>query len=303
MTNSVKALAFGEVLFDVIENTEHLGGAPLNLAAHLAQCGAAAAMISAVGNDQRGEKAIKMISSYGVKTDYIARDNEHPTGIVNVELSDGQPSYTICRDVAYDYITLDDKQIKKIRDGHYDIFCFGTLAQRSDVSRGSLNRLLDNLDGVDVFYDVNLRQNYYSKEIIEQSLHRSDIVKLNDDEARFLSSYLYGQNLPPEEFARRTCSRYGVRIAVITMGERGSGVFADGEYAECPGEKVKVADTVGAGDAFGAAFIYQLYSGNDAVNAARIANKIGAYVASCNGAIPKYNEHIKAVLISRQGGP
>ena len=292
----IKGLCFGEILFDVIDQNEHLGGAPLNLAAHLAQCGAQVDMISAIGKDSKGQTAIAAIQSVGVGTKYVIQDSIHPTGIVNVTLKNGQPFYMICEDVAYDYISLTEKEIQKICDTQYDIFCFGTLAQRNKNSRQTLYTLLDRMDGIDVFFDVNLRQHFYSRQILEDSLKYTTILKLNDDEALFLSKYLFDSDFCNRDFAAAVCDRYNIQTVLVTLGEKGSGVFYNGHYEECFGEKVEVADTVGAGDAFSAAFIYERYSGKDPLEATRVANRIGAYVASCNGAIPKYTEKVRSIL-------
>jgi len=285
--NTLKVLAFGEILFDVIGGDEHLGGAPLNFAAHISRLGAKTAILSAVGRDDRGERAVKQLLDYGVGCEYILRCLKYPTGVVNVELSgDGQPSYSIIENVAYDNIHYSTRQAATILDEGWDAFYFGTLAQRSEVSRDCLYSLLDSFSGGTVFCDINLRQNYYSKQIIEKSFGYADIVKINDDEQRILSELLYGSVIQPGQFYRRLVNDYGLKLLVITSGSRGCDVFDSTGTFHRDGIKVDVVDTVGAGDAFSAAFLYNYLSGITLEQSADAANRLGAYIAGQRGAVP-----------------
>ncbi len=287
--NTLKVLAFGEILFDFIGGAEHLGGAPLNFAAHISRLGANAAILSAIGCDDRGERAVKRLLDYGVGCEYILRSPKHLTGIVNVELSgQGQPSYSILENVAYDNIAYSPRQAASILDEGWDAFYFGTLAQRNDVSRECLYDLLDRFSGGVVFCDINLRQNYYSRRIIEKSFGYADIVKINDDELRVLSKLLYDDVIEPERFFGRLACEYGIKLLVVTCGSRGCDVFAESGWFHSDGVEVDVVDTVGAGDAFSAAFLYSYLTGHTLEQSAGIANRLGAAVAGQRGAVPVY---------------
>ena len=234
----MKSLSFGEVLWDIIDGKEYLGGAPFNLAAHLAKLDCESYMISRVGNDSRGSIALKEMLRLGVNSSFVQIDQTHSTGTVNATIMDnGIPSYIINEDVAYDFI---DKS--EIISGYFskiklDVFCFGSLTQRSNVSRDTIYSLLELLKPGDVFYDVNLRQNYYSKEIITKSLSYSSIVKLNIEEVEILSELLYGQKMSERIFADKATSDYKVQIVCITKGSEGCSIFHEGKCESILGIK------------------------------------------------------------------
>jgi fructokinase len=294
----MKAVSFGEVLWDVIGGEEHLGGAPFNLAAHLAQCGTRTWMVSRVGNDDRGRRMLEQMERLAVGATFCGTDPKHPTGIVSVELdADGQPTYEIVEDVAYDYIQLEEEQLRTLMEIEPDVFCFGTLAQRSDTTRGTLRRILERLpSGVQLCYDVNLRQQLYTREWVEHSLRACTIAKMNDSEVAVLSDLLRGTRLPEREFADIVRGEYDVSVVIVTRGAKGCAVLDSDGWVELPGIAVEVADTVGAGDAFTAAFLYKHLGGAVAGEAARVANVIGAFVASRRGAIPQYTDEVRAIL-------
>lgn len=277
----MKALSFGEILWDVIGDIEHLGGASFNLAAHLSRLGNETAIVSAVGVDARGDKIKAEIKRLGVNDEYM-QTNEFPTGYVQVELDKlGKPTYTIHENVAYDNIS----QINSNED--FDCFCFGTLAQRNQGSRDSLYQFLENSKIKHVFYDVNLRQNYYSRDLIEKSLQFATIVKLNDEEVIELSKLLFQENLSEDDFAKKIIEKFDLEIVIVTRGGDGCAVYSSGEKVEVPGIKIVIKDTVGAGDAFSAGFLHRYFQTNDLKLSAQFANELGAYVASRAGAIPE----------------
>jgi fructokinase len=274
-------ISFGEILFDVIGEVEHLGGAPFNLAAHLSKLGVSSSIISAVGIDERGERIKQAVKELGVDIKYL-QENNFPTGYVEVELdNEGKPTYTIHENVAYDNINPIEVEEK------FDCFCFGTLSQRNLVSKNSLFNILEKINPEHIFYDVNLRKKYYSQDIIEKSLEHSTIVKLNDEEEEELSELLFNEKLLEAEFAKRLLEKFDLKIVIITRGGEGCAVYTDKEVVEVPGVNVKIADTVGAGDAFSAGFLHKYLETGDIENSAIFANKLGAYVASRAGAIPK----------------
>lgn len=293
----MKALSYGEVLFDVIGGKEYLGGAPFNLAAHLARCGVETGFISRVGDDDRGRRIMGAMDGLSLSHDWLQVDPEHHTGVVEVEVDDrGQPSYTILEGVAWDYISEPQRSDPSLQEQRWDVFCFGTLVQRHEVSRHTLCSILEQAPAGEIFYDVNLRQDYYQKDWIEKSLGYSTMVKLNDDEAGELSSLLMGEPLELQEFAARLADCWQLKVVLITLGAKGCVIWCDGEFSRIPGIQVEIADTVGAGDAFSAAFLHRFLAGSPAGEAGGAANRLGAYVASKPGAIPEYDDPVRAHL-------
>lgn len=293
----MRALSFGEILWDIIDGKPYIGGAPLNLAAHLAKMGLESAMISAVGNDELGNAAFETIRAIGVDTTYVGRDSSRSTGTVDVVLSaDGQPKYTIHENTAWDAIELDESQIRMISESEWDVFCFGTLAQRSAENRAALAAAMDAAQPREVVYDVNLRQNYYDRQWVERSLGACTILKLNNTEAEFLSGYLYGTQMGIDAFCEETANRFRIPIICVTLGADGASVWSNGSVAWVPGFQVDVIDTVGSGDAFTAGFVFALMHAKSPVEAIRFACRIGAWVAANRSAVPEYSAEIRGKL-------
>lgn len=288
---NMKILAFGEVLWDFIEGEKHFGGAPVNFAAHLVQCGGVAAMVTAIGNDKLGDQARTEMLNRGV-SDALVQVNEQLTGRVMVFLTNGQPTYRIRKEVAYDYVDKEQLDLNKMKS--FDAFYFGTLAQRNTVSREALRYILDHIQFGTVFYDVNLRKDAYSKEVIAESLQSCTVVKMNDDEVEMLSPMLYGMELSTEHFVGRLQVDFPhLEIILVTAGAKGCTVYTRDMKHEVAAEAIQVKDTVGAGDAFCAAFLTTYLKTGDARKAARIGNKVGGFVASQHGAIPEYPERFR----------
>ena len=293
----IRLMSFGEVLWDIIEGKPHIGGAPFNLAAHASRCGLESYLATGVGADELGRKAVAEIDRLNVCRRYVKVDNKHPTGTVTVTLSvAGQPSYVIHRDVAWDFISLSKGDLSRLPAENFSVICFGTLVQRELRSRNSLLNVLAKLHEVPVFYDVNLRQDYYSGDIVREGLKRTTILKLNDGEVRELSVLIFGRKMKNEDFVRKLQDEFLVKIVLVTMGVKGCLVAEGGRVKRLKGHVVKVADTVGAGDAFSAAFLAGWLRGKSAIESAEMGNVLGAYVASKNGAIPDYNDKIRAKL-------
>ena len=281
-------VTFGEILWDVIDGQAHIGGAPFNLAAHAVRCGLKAAAVSRVGGDALGRAALVEMARLGVDSRWASVDARHPTGTVTVSLRRGQPSYTIHDGVAWDFIELDEPELRALAEERPRAFCFGTLAQRNEASRSTLARLLDRFAFTEIFYDVNLRQSFWSGPLVEAGLARATLVKVNDDEARLLGDLLFGGASGPEAFARAVLARHPVRAVIVTLGADGCVVCArDREAVRCLGVKVEVVDAVGAGDAFSAAFLAAWLRGASAAEAAAAGNVRGAWVASRRGAVPE----------------
>lgn len=291
----MRILSFGEVLFDIIEGEHYLGGAPLNFAAHLAQMGEASYIFSKVGRDTLGREALNKIQAIGVKSDLIQQDNQYPTGTVPVKIKKGQPDYTILEDVAYDFIDFSESEdLLHLQD--FDVLYYGTLAQRHPVSKQALQELINCKTFKHIFYDINLRKDCYTPSIIQQSLQHCSIFKLNDEEIAVVSSLLYGKEFTMEEFVGLISTDFQIGVIVITAGATGCYVYAQGELHFIKSYPTQVVDTVGAGDAFSAAFVSAYVRHHDPLRAADIANKLGAFVAGSRGPIPDYSPEIKKAL-------
>jgi len=280
-------VAFGEILWDVIDGTAHIGGAPFNLAAHAVRCGLRAAAVSCVGRDGLGRAALDEMDRLGVDRRWTGVDDGFPTGTVTVTLKEGQPSYVIHERVAWDHIRLSEESRRSLAAQHPRALCFGTLAQRSPVSRQTLAQVLDPLKEAVTFYDVNLRQSYWSGPLVEAGLARATLVKVNGDEARVLGALLFEGACAPEAFAQAVLARHAARAVIVTLGADGCLVCERGkDVVRCPGIPVEVADAVGAGDAFSAAFLAAWLTGATAAEAAEAGNRRGAWVASRRGSVP-----------------
>ncbi len=290
----MKVLSFGELLWDIIAGKAYIGGAPFNLACHLAGMGVKSTFISAVGRDKLGREALRIAKKYGLDTRYITTNLNLPTGKVEVYVDQqGYPKYNIHKGVAWDQIMLSKESKDKLLKETWDAFCFGTLAQRSAVNRDLLYELLSNLSCREMFYDVNLRQNFYQREWIEQSLHFNTILKLNEEEAINISKLLFGKIYCREDIFQALSSKYKLKILCLTLGEKGSLVYEGDNCYSIPGVKTKVQDTVGSGDSYSAAFLFAFLSGAGAGKSAIFANQVGAFVASRSGAIPEYSAQLR----------
>jgi len=317
-TSRIKALTFGEALFDVIKGIPLLGGAPFNLAAHLAKLGAKPAVITAVGKDELGETLLSIAKNLGIDTTYILIDEKRPTGTVTVELkAEGIPVFSINERVAWDAIILDDQRLDSLRSQEWDVFCFGTLAQRSKDNRKTLQNLLRQIKAKHFFYDINLRTGFYKEEWILVSLEYSTILKMNEEEALFISNLLFNTKLSQSNLQnyKNLCQliidRYPhIAIICITKGPDGAAVYYNETnneininngiynriYEEIKTAPIDVEDTVGAGDAFSAGFLYAYLSGLGISKAVSIASILGTYVASKPGSVPDFSPELISKL-------
>lgn len=296
MSDEKWVLGLGEVLWDCFPDRELPGGAPANFAFHAAQLGCRAAVLSRVGTDRRGDELLALLQSGSVVTDYIQRDAAHPTGAVEVDTSrPDQPRFTIRPDAAWDFMEW-TPQWRSVSENAAAV-CFGTLAQRSPVSRDTIRRLLSSVrDHALVVYDVNLRQDYFDRARIEESLRLCHVVKLNEEEEATLTELLDLGPCYPREFAARLQDRYGVQAVCITRGANGCLLIEEDRVADEPGVPVEVADTVGAGDAFTAAWVFSRLHGRPLPWQARFANRVGALIASRPGAMPVVKDELRALL-------
>ena len=293
----MKVLSFGEILWDIIEGKPHLGGAPLNFAAHIAKCGAESSIMSRVGKDTLGQQALDLIAKAGVDTTFVEFDEEHATGTVDVYLVDGQPDYDIHTKVAYDYINY-ESNVLELGKCSYDVLYFGTVAQRQEESEDALSQLMANHDFQYRIYDVNLRKNCYNQRIVDKSLKAANIIKISLEELPEVSNMLFDGTSGIEENCAIINERYSPEVLVITAGGEGSYIYAQGQLAKVAAEKIQVVDAIGAGDSFSAAFMYMYFHTKDALQSARVASKVGAFVATQRGAIPDYSEELRSTLNS-----
>ncbi len=280
----------GEALWDCLPEGRKFGGAPANFAYHVGQFGWHSVVVSAVGNDPLGDEIMDIVR--GVKLDNRIARVLQPTGTVQVTLSgDGIPSYEICENVAWDNIPWSDELEAMAKDTC--AVCFGSLAQRSECSRNTIMRFLDAMPmDSERIYDINLRQHFYSLEVIEESLRRATILKLNEEEIVVVAKLL-GLQGKEEEMCRQILSRYPrLKMIILTYGAVGSYVFSREETSYQATPKVKVADTVGAGDSFTATFVAQYLKGKSIADAHRIAVQASAYVCTQNGAMPVFPAEI-----------
>lgn len=278
-------LVAGEVLWDSLPRGLFLGGAPHNVAFHLQQLGAEAALVSRVGDDVLGREAVRRIAARGLNPALIQVDPALPTGFVQVEVdADGIPSYDIVRPAAWDEIAVTDALIETVQRARALIY--GTLAQRDQTSRQTL-RALREVAALRVC-DVNLRVPLVSREIVTESLQGADLAKLNDDEVGTLAEW-FGLPTGLSDAIRAISDRFEVGTVCVTRGGNGALLLRRGELHDHPGYRAEVADTVGAGDAFLAALLSALLGGASSEDALDQANRLGAFVAGQSGAIPVYD--------------
>lgn len=283
----MKVLCIGEILWDVLPDGEYLGGAPLNFAAHATRLGSEAIFISAVGNDARGREALRRVAELGLSTRFLGIHPSVSTGVVSVSLGgDGQPQFTIHRPAAYDFPALDSTQQAELARFQPDWLYFGTLTQTSATVRALTAQLMTMHPAARRFYDINLRIDSWTPDLVLDLLHQANVVKLNDAEAGVLGDLLRLPWQTLEEFCRGAAARFGWEGVCVTRGAEGCSILLNGDYAEAPGYRVEVADAVGAGDAFSAAFLHGLGQGWSPAAIGDFANRIGALIASRSGAIP-----------------
>jgi fructokinase len=290
-----KIVGLGEALWDCLPEGSKLGGAPANFAYHMSQFGYESLAVSALGKDKLGDETIKIFEKEHLS--FIMPRVDYPTGIVQVELDDeGVPTYQIKTGVAWDNIPYShaiDEVAKECR-----AVCFGSLAQRSDVSRQTINLFLDSTpkDCLKIF-DINLRQNFYTKEVIQESMRKCNILKINDEELVVIGRLFGYPGLDIENKCWLLMGKYHLDMLILTCGVNGSYVFASQKVSFKKTPKVEIADTVGAGDSFTACFLADILAGKSVEEAHELAVEVSAYVCTQEGAMPaipdKYLKRIK----------
>lgn len=279
-------VGMGEALWDVLPEGKKIGGAPANFAYHVSQFGLPSCVVSAIGDDALGKEIIENFTSKGL--DQLIAEVPYPTGTVQVEIDQtGIPLYDIKENVAWDNIPYTEhldalaKRTKAV--------CFGSLAQRNVVSRETINHFLDTVPKDDdslIVFDVNLRQGFYNKEILCKSMQNCNILKINDEELITVSRMFGYPGIDLQDKCWILLGKYNLKMLILTCGINGSYVFTPGNVSFQPTPKVEVADTVGAGDSFTAAFIASILKGKSVTEAHTIAVKTSAYVCTQKGAMP-----------------
>lgn len=280
-------VGIGEVLWDVFADGERFGGAPANVAMHAAALGAEAHLVGAVGRDARGAAALARLDAAGVHREAVAELDGHPTGTVHVTVdAAGHPRYAMTAGTARDLIPWSDAVARAAAAA--DAVCFGSIAQRHAVSRTTIQRAVGEARRATWrLFDVNLRQAFHDVDVLTASLGLANAVKLNDDELPVVARLCGADGATPEARLRALCARFDLRLAALTRGAHGALVVADGDCHEVAGVPTVVVDTVGAGDAFAAALLVGLLSGQPVRAACDHANRVAAFVCSRPGATPQ----------------
>jgi fructokinase len=301
-------VAYGEVLWDLLPSGAVLGGAPFNFIYRINTLGDSGVIVSRLGEDDLGRKALGRIEELGICSSYIQRDDKHPTGTVKILFDDSKnPDINILPDVAYDYIEPDDGILELASAA--DCLCFGTLIQRGRVSRDTLEQLLKAFRGRLILLDINLRRNCFTAESILSSIENAHVLKLNDGEAAILAQ-MYGvteaKSFGPSirvyipDLADTLFARSHLEVVVVTLGGRGAfAASRNGQRIYCPGHAVNMEDPLGCGDAFSAAFIHKLLREASLVEACKYGNAFGALVATQQGATKPLNPRDAETFLSR----
>ncbi|MQN60072.1 carbohydrate kinase [Prevotella copri] len=286
MEKKQSVIGIGEALFDVLPEGKKLGGAPANFAYHVSQFGLNSCAVSAMGDDELGKELEKELNDHHLN--YQIDKVAYPTGTVQVSLdANGIPCYDIKEGAAWDNIPYTPALEKLAKN--CTAACFGSLAQRNEVSRNTIYRFLDNMpkeEGILKIFDINLRQGFYDKDIITESIKRCNILKINDEELITVSRIFGYPGIDLENKCWLLLGKYNLKMLILTCGVNGSYVFTPGEVSFIETPKVEVADTVGAGDSFTGAFVASILKGKSVREAHELAVKVSAFVCTQNGAMP-----------------
>jgi fructokinase len=276
----MKLLSFGEILWDLYPTEKYIGGAPFNFAAHVAKHGESVYLLSCLGMDDLADQALEQLEAFGIFTDYVSRSHAYPTGRCVVTLDEqGIPSYDLVSDVAYDHIPCDGI----VED--FDVLYFGTLALRSEDNFRSLGRLLQEKQFREIFVDVNLRPPFYSQKTLSFALEKATILKISHEELPLVAQMLDIEN--HQDFPKTLQEKYpNLKILLITCGAEGAYCYNGMQEHFCPAPKVEVASTVGAGDSFLAAFLYQFTQKRELPFCLQYATQVAGFVVSQYEAVP-----------------
>ena len=280
-----KIVGIGEVLWDLLPSGPKLGGAPANFAYHAHALGASASVVTRVGKDGYGQEIRRRLEQQEIADGTVQVDDEVPTGTVAVTLSaNGIPNYVIHENVAWDRLSVTPAALSAVREA--DAVCFGSLAQRSEPSRTAIQQLVAAAPVAALrVFDINLRQKYYSREVIEQSLRLANVFKLNDGELPVVAE-LFRLVGSPQNQIELLAQKFDLQLIALTRGPGGSLLFQNGQWSDCPSVPTKIVDTVGAGDAFTAALVMGLLAKMELDQINYLADEVARHVCSCAGATP-----------------
>jgi fructokinase len=252
--------------------------------------GAESALVSAAGKDEFAEKAINHLKNFGVATQFVT-ENDYPTGKCIVTVNNGIPSYNVLRPVAYDKIEISDDVIKNIEEYNADVFAFGTLIQRDEVSRDAVKKILAECEFPHVFCDVNLRPDCYDKDSCLLCLENADIIKISEEEESLLAQFgLYNSGKTEKETVKNICGRFeNIKLVLFTKGENGSLIYdaENNEFYDIPCAEASVVSTVGAGDSYSAAFLCEYFKSGDILKSGKAGATLSAFVVSHREAVPQ----------------
>ncbi|GAB4151524.1 MAG: carbohydrate kinase [Planctomycetaceae bacterium] len=294
-TSKPLVVGLGELLWDEFGESRRSGGAPANVAFQANQLGCNGVICSRVGRDESGDEILKFLEERGLTTEYIQRDSDLPTGRVTVDdSSPGHPRFIIHENVAWDALAFTEPVRHLMHNAR--AVCFGTLAQRSPTSHETVQRCLTECDeGCLKLFDVNLRENWFTAEIIEASLQHANVLKLNSEEVQTLSHMFEIRHINEAEFCTKIAERFGISRVCVTRAERGC-LLSDGKnFVEVPGENVQVVDAVGAGDALSAALILAVLEQRPLEPTARFINAIGANTTTRSGAMSSSSDEFRDI--------
>lgn len=284
MPHAKKIICFGEILWDILPAGAVPGGAPMNVAYHLRKLGLNPDIITRVGADDRGKKLIDLLNKNGITTDHIQLDYNTPTGIVNASANElGEMRYDIVAPAAWDFIALDDVAVELVKEASH--FIFGSLVNRNSTSRNTLFALLDTAQ--QKVLDINLRPPHFDRKLVEDLLSRADMVKMNMAELELITGWFTTYKSVTDRIAIIQ-DRFRIPCTIVTMGGNGVIVSVEGKLYKHPGYVVNVADTIGSGDSFLAAFLFKQLNNNGPRESLQFANALGAVVASKTGGWPAY---------------
>jgi fructokinase len=285
MTDAKKIVCFGEILWDILPAGAVPGGAPMNVAYHLRKLGLDPGIVTRVGIDERGKKLIDLLNENGITTDHIQLDYDIPTGIVNASSNEhGEMQYDIVAPAAWDFIALDDETVASVKKASH--FIFGSLVNRNSISRNTLFALLETAQ--QKVLDINLRPPHFNRHLVEDLLSRADIIKMNSAELELITGWFTRYKTMTDRIAIIQ-DRFKVPCIIVTMGGDGAMVNIEGELYGHPGYVVDVADTIGSGDSFLAAFLFKLLNNDGPKESLAFASALGALVASKTGGWPAYD--------------
>jgi fructokinase len=293
-----KIIGIGEVLWDLLPSGPQLGGAPANFAYHAQALGAQAGVVTRVGNDPFGQEILQRFERQRIAASTVQVDVAAPTGTVSVALSDrGIPNYIIHENVAWDHLAVTPAGLNAVHQA--DAICFGSLAQRGVLSRTSIQKLVATSPASALrVFDINLRQKYFSREVIESSLRLANVLKLNDGELPVLAQMFELSGSTPQQI-EQLAQRFDLRLIALTRGPAGSLLFQSGQWSDCPSVPITIVDTVGAGDAFTAALVLGLLQQKPLGEINELADEVARHVCSHAGATPPLPPAICARFVPR----